>query len=67
MLLTKKVSLFGNLIRLLPCIITWSLWGSRCKVRMEGLKYNKEQMWKMVKTWIQILAHDLKVQKWLSV
>lgn len=63
MIVAKKASLFSNLIGLLPFIITWSLWTNRCKAKMEGIKYNIEKVWRKIKTWTQILAHDLMVYK----
>lgn len=66
MIMAKKASLSGNLIGLLPCIITWCLWNSRCKARMEGLKASVEQVWRSVKMWLKSLATELKVLKNLS-
>ncbi|KAK0573059.1 hypothetical protein LWI29_002443 [Acer saccharum] len=66
MILAKKVSLSGNLTGMLPCIITWCLWNRRCKARMEGLKASTEQVWRSVKTWLKILATELKVHKKLT-
>lgn len=67
MIAAKKASLFGNLTSLLSCIITWCLWTSRYKARMEAIKYKTEQVWRKIKLWTQILALDLKVYKRLSV
>ena len=66
MILAKKVSLSGNLTGMLPCIITWCLWNRRCKARMEGLKAGTEHVWRSVKTWLKILATELKVHKKLT-
>lgn len=63
MLSTKKVSLYGTLTGMILCIITWCLWNSRCKAKMDGLKANTEQVWRLVKTWLKILATKLKVHK----
>ncbi|KAK2641265.1 hypothetical protein Ddye_023028 [Dipteronia dyeriana] len=61
----KKSSLVGNLIGLLPSIITWCLWTRRCKVRMEELKISAIKVWTSMKMWLKKMAADLKVHRQL--
>lgn len=65
--LAKKHSLSGGLIGFLHCTITWSLWNNRCKARMEGITVNKDHVWRMIKSCIPNIAHELKINKKLAV
>ncbi|CAI9759581.1 unnamed protein product [Fraxinus pennsylvanica] len=60
----KKVSQRGILIGLLPSLITWKLWGRRCKARIEGNRESVEKVWFAIKAWLRLLADDIvKVSK----
>jgi len=49
---SKKSTKVGNLIGLIPSIITWNLWIWRCSARMEGQKDCFNVLWRKVKYWI---------------
>ncbi|CAI9756903.1 unnamed protein product [Fraxinus pennsylvanica] len=60
----KKVSQRVILIGLLPSLITWKLWGRRCKARMEGNRESAEEVWFAIKAWLRLLVEDIvKVSK----
>ncbi|XP_042987275.1 uncharacterized protein LOC122315428 [Carya illinoinensis] len=50
----------GQLFGLLPAIITWQLWGRRCKARMEDLRESVHQVWCSIKYWVSWIALKLK-------
>ncbi|KAF5450403.1 hypothetical protein F2P56_030761 [Juglans regia] len=50
----------GQLLGLLPAIITWRFWGRRCKARMEGLMDSVQQVWCSIKYWVSWIALKLK-------
>ncbi|XP_042983328.1 uncharacterized protein LOC122312726 [Carya illinoinensis] len=50
----------GQLLGLLPTIITWRLWRRRCKARMEGLMESVQQVWCSIKYWVSWIGLKLK-------
>ncbi|XP_042973032.1 uncharacterized protein LOC122304830 [Carya illinoinensis] len=65
--LTKasKSSQLGHLLRIIPSIVTWSLWLRCCKARAEGIKDSAITVWYNIKTWIAKVGEKLKVGKLL--
>ncbi|XP_042954602.1 uncharacterized protein LOC122291016 [Carya illinoinensis] len=56
----KNSTRSGQLLGLLPAIITWRLWGQRCKARMEGLMESVQQVWCSIKYWVSWIALKIK-------
>ncbi|KAF5442116.1 hypothetical protein F2P56_036937 [Juglans regia] len=50
----------GQLIGILPSIITWRLWWRRCKARMEGVHESVQVVWNLIKYWLAIACEKLK-------
>ncbi|XP_042964784.1 uncharacterized protein LOC122299013 [Carya illinoinensis] len=61
-----KSSTMGNLIGIIPSIITWRLWLRRCKTRMEGSGESVEQVWRSIRFWITKIGEKLKAGKKLK-
>lgn len=57
---TKNASHVGNLIRLIPIIITWRLWCLRCTARMEARRESIDSLWRSVRYWISWVGSKLK-------
>ncbi|KAG2727817.1 hypothetical protein I3760_01G176400 [Carya illinoinensis] len=58
----KKSSKMGNLMGLLPSIITWRLWTRRCKERMDGIEESAEVVWRSIKHWVAKMGEKLKAE-----
>ncbi|KAF5467859.1 hypothetical protein F2P56_012071 [Juglans regia] len=56
----------GNIMGLLPYIITWRLWNRRCKAHMEGIVESVEHVWRNIKFWVAKISEKLKVGNTLS-
>lgn len=57
----KKSTKMGNLMGLLPSIITWRLWTRRCKARMDGIEESVDIVWRSIKYWVAKNGEKLKV------
>ncbi|XP_042954647.1 uncharacterized protein LOC122291062 [Carya illinoinensis] len=62
----KNSTRSGQLLGLLPAIITWRLWGRRCKARMEGLMESVQQVWYSIKYWVSWIALKIKDVNFLT-
>lgn len=62
----KRSSCSGQIIGILPIIITWRLWWRRCKARMEGFFESIDTVWISIKYWLSWLALKFKDQRIFS-
>ncbi|XP_042939613.1 ent-kaurenoic acid oxidase 1-like [Carya illinoinensis] len=56
----------GQLIGLLPRIITWKLWTRWCMARMEGKHESLLSVWNSIKYWLGLIGKNLKASSRLS-
>ncbi|CAI9780944.1 unnamed protein product [Fraxinus pennsylvanica] len=56
----SKQSRVGCLHGLLPTILTWRLWMRHCKDRMEGNHETVEEIFRLIKFWLQYVSANLK-------
>lgn len=63
MSLAKKSSITGMLMGLMPCLITRFIWNQRCKIRMEGVLANEDQVCQSIQLWETTLAGQVNFCK----
>lgn len=57
----SKSSQMGQILGLLPVVITWLLWLRKCRARIEGRSETVNQVWMRLKHWIAKIGEKLKV------
>ncbi|XP_040989051.1 uncharacterized protein LOC121236683 [Juglans microcarpa x Juglans regia] len=62
----KNSSQSGQLIGILPSIITWRLWWRRYKARMEGEQESVQVVWGSIKYWLAVAGEKIKGHSDLS-
>ncbi|XP_042980144.1 uncharacterized protein LOC122310314 [Carya illinoinensis] len=63
----KTSSQSGQLIGMLPSIITWRLWNRRCTARMENRQESIQTIWQSIVYWVASVGENLKASpKWSS-
>ncbi|XP_035545086.1 uncharacterized protein LOC109020946 [Juglans regia] len=56
----------GQLLGIIPLVITWRLWWRQCKARMEGTFESIRSVWCSILYWVSWIALRLKKSKALS-
>lgn len=59
----SNTTIKGQLLGIIPSIVTWHLWTHRCKARLENQHESMEEIWRSIKIWIVKVSEKLKVVK----
>ncbi|KAG6624874.1 hypothetical protein CIPAW_16G056400 [Carya illinoinensis] len=62
----KRSSCRGQILGILPIVITWRLWWRRCKASMEGSLDSIETVWISIKYWLSWVSLKFKDQNNIS-
>ncbi|KAF5472990.1 hypothetical protein F2P56_009642 [Juglans regia] len=55
----RRASQYGMLVGLLLSLITWKLWGCRCKACMESIYESLSAVWREVKYWLRAISENM--------